>query len=773
MTGFQPAFRIDYMNARTWNKPLPDRFLLGGEQRFSSEHQQSNQGWVLRQSKDTFPAPVVELLQDFPGINFRIYPRIYEPTLTEVDPLNNDPTPLINSFSWDWIEFVYQPIKELEVRSIYWSPDSAVICGESWVANHSDQEKVVFLDLVCLLQFQGAGNLIAHEEIGGRPVLTGCLGDQYLILFLAGNPILQEGPFPYLQNKLSIAPDNEERIQWFCIRSDTHQSALEVFTNVLQLDWSGEISRRKVALQSQVEITTGDPDWDFVLAHSQKQSLWRYHQIASRKKLESLGGGDLSPTQALMLLQSLDSQGSDSVKNILDLVFNQPGQPDPPKKDTYHDQTPPILAGELLWQVHRMGFSIDNWPSYLERTAGWLADWFSPQMDKDSDGIPELLHPQILDLAGSRTAADKGSKNRFFPSPYLESPGLGALIYNDLCKIEDLLLLAGEISEHNVNLRKKNLLNFLQSSWDSKNSKFQNRDSHSHEAVVGFDIFKNLQPGLNILRKIFPQPARIAVMHLGSAADHPRREFRIICHGLDFLGNYRIEELHSPNSSSHDGINWIFSESIFSNLDYCLLKDRGLKGQINLVAPSTFSEDITMTLPLWAGILPDHQTREIFENVLLDPNRYWSPYGFSSQPGSKEATMDLFWNLLLGQALLKLGKMDTAAKMIERWMDVIIPALGRSGSTYPSYEISTGQGLGLKDSLESLFPIRFFLQVLGIEILQNEVLSIEGKNPFPWPVKLRYRGMEIRRDKRQTTIIRPGKDTLTLTDLEKIQIKLD
>ncbi len=198
-----------------------------------------------------------------------------------------------------------------------------------------------------------------------------------------------------------------------------------------------------------------------------------------------------------------------------------------------------------------------------------------------------------------------------------------------------------------------------------------------------------------------------------------------------------------------------------------------MDGQINLVAPSTSSEDITQTLPLWAGVLPDHQTLEIFEDVLLDSDRYWSPYGFSSQPGSGEATMYLFWNLLLGQALLKLGKSDTAAKMIKGWMNVIIPALGRSGSTFPGYGIKTGHGLGLKDSLESLFPVRFFLQVLGIEIDQNDILTIEGENPFDWPVTLRYRGLEIRRKKRQTTIIRPGKDTITLTDPEKIRIDLN
>jgi len=745
---------------------------LGGKQRFSSKQPQFNQGWILRQTSDTPPIPAVELLQEISGTNFRLFPRFTELSQTQIEPLDYDPIPRLQNFSWDWIEFIYQPKKDLKVKSIYWSPDSGVICGESWITNRTDQKRLIFLDVVCLLQSQGAGNQITHEKIKGRHLLTGCLEGQNFVLFLSGNPNIEEDPSPYLQTKLSLDPNCTEKVHWICIKSDTKEVAQDLLENVLQLDWSGEISHRKVTLQSQLEITTGDPDWDFVLALSQKQSLLRYHQLTSQAKLNVPRGRNITPIQALMLLQSLENQTSETVKNILDLVFNPSTQPVTARDKSDHDFSPPLLAAELLWQIHRWGFSSEIWSCYLEKTAGWLEDWFSTSLDRDADGIPELEHPRIMDLAGSGTASEVPSANDFTPYPYLESPGLGALIYNDLCKIDFLLQISGNNSNHLIQERKRTLFKFLQESWKPEYSEFQNRDSHSHEVVDGFNIFENVQPGMNILRTGFQQPTRIGVIHHRSAAGHAPAVFSVICHGLDWLGNYRIEELHSASFTWGDEIDWGLTESVYSTLDYCILKEDNQKGHINLIAPTTSGKDITQTLPLWAGVLPDDQTREIINNVLLDSDRYWSLYGFCSIADSGESTVHLFWNLLLGQSLLKLGKSDIAAELIGRWMAAIIPVLGQSGSFFPGYGVNTVQGMGAEDSLESLFPVKFFLEVLGIGILQDGQLTIEGKNPFPWTVTLRYRDLVIRREKNQTTIIRPGKDTITLRGSKKFQLDL-
>ena len=187
------------MESRTWNRPLPEKFLLGGKQRVFSKQPQLNQGWILRQTTDIPPIPAVELLQETPGINFQLFPRFTELPQPQIKPLEFDPIPRLVSFSWDWIEFTYHPKNDLVVKSIYWSPNSGVICGESWITNRTDQKRLIFFDMICLLQSQGAGNQINHGKIKGRPILMGSLAAQNLVLFLSGNSNLKEDPSPYLQ----------------------------------------------------------------------------------------------------------------------------------------------------------------------------------------------------------------------------------------------------------------------------------------------------------------------------------------------------------------------------------------------------------------------------------------------------------------------------------------------------------------------------------------------------------------------------------------------
>ena len=761
------------MKPRTWNRPLPKRFLLGGKQRFPSNRPQLNQGWIVRQTADKPPFPSVELLPETPGMKFQFYPRFNEHSRPKTDRLDFDSIPILEGFSWDWIEFSYHPLKDLVVRSLYWAPDSGVICGESWINNPTDSQRFITLDLVCLLQSQGAGNKITLEKIKGRPVLTGSLGDQHLVLFLAGNSGVAEDPFPTLQNEISLAPRSEEKIQWICAKSDTKINSQELLESALQLDWPGEISHRKVAHQSQVEITTGDPDWDLILALSQKQAQLIYHQISARENLKTPPGAEFTPIQALMLLQALENQTPEKVKNILDLVFKVRVQPELEGRVPDQGLTPPVLAGELLWQVHQTGFASEIWSSYLPTAAEWMENWFSPNLDKDGDGIPELTHPRILDLAGPFAAVVLRSASSFLPYPYLESPGLGALLYNDLCKIDDLAEVSGIDSDFNFREKRETIMNFLQESWNPEKGEYQNRDSRSHAVVDGFKIIDELQPGLNILRVDFPQPARIGIIHHRSAADRLPGDCRVICHGLDWRGNYRIEELSSLNLSWGKKFDLGISESIYSKLDYCILKGEGQKTKISLVAPSTVNKDITQALPFWAGIVPNDQTRDFIENLLLDPGRYWSPYGFCIFPEIGETSIQLFWNLLLGQSLREHGRSELAAELIRRWLSVIIPAFKRSGCSFPGYRVNTGEGIGLKDSLESLFPVRFFLQVLGVNFLHNDRLTIAGKNPFPWPVTLKYKDLEIIRESGQTTIIRSGKETLFLTETDPFQLDLD
>jgi hypothetical protein len=105
-------------------------------------------------------------------------------------------------------------------------------------------------------------------------------------------------------------------------------------------------------------------------------------------------------------------------------------------------------------------------------------------------------------------------------------------------------------------------------------------------------------------------------------------------------------------------------------------------------------------------------------------------------------------------------------------MAAILINLDDSGCFFSAYDARTGNGRGIQNSLEGLIPRGFFLQVLGIKIINEREIEVEGDHPFPWPVILRYRGMVIYRDREQTRIDFPGEKSKIIRSPDKKHIRL-
>jgi hypothetical protein len=56
------------------------------------------------------------------------------------------------------------------------------------------------------------------------------------------------------------------------------------------------------------------------------------------------------------------------------------------------------------------------------------------------------------------------------------------------------------------------------------------------------------------------------------------------------------------------------------------------------------------------------------------------------------------------------------------------------------------------------------MQTLGVEIRSPRAVLISGKNPFPWPVTVQYRGLTVIRQAEQTMVTFPDGQSLSLED---------
>ena len=63
-----------------------------------------------------------------------------------------------------------------------------------------------------------------------------------------------------------------------------------------------------------------------------------------------------------------------------------------------------------------------------------------------------------------------------------------------------------------------------------------------------------------------------------------------------------------------------------------------------------------------------------------------------------------------------------------------------------------GTSFGQRNQLIGLPPVSLFLELLGIRLLSPEKIEVRHLNPFPWPVKITYRGTTLVCEQEQITV---------------------
>ena len=154
---------------------------------------------------------------------------------------------------------------------------------------------------------------------------------------------------------------------------------------------------------------------------------------------------------------------------------------------------------------------------------------------QDRDGIPNLVHPDIFSIADLKLWDKIPPENRINPYPYLESPGLIAIIINEISRLESLKETCQSEIKGGLLEKKKILVDHLRESWQADLAGFQNRDSISHISVDGCIIRNQLPSGFTRLQVDLPQPSRIVLLFAPDPAGNPNQDPSIVIHGSCLL----------------------------------------------------------------------------------------------------------------------------------------------------------------------------------------------------------------------------------------------
>ncbi len=189
-------------------------------------------------------------------------------------------------------------------------------------------------------------------------------------------------------------------------------------------------------------------------------------------------------------------------------------------------------------------------------------------------------------------------------------------------------------------------------------------------------------------------------------------------------------------------------------------------------------EDISLLLPLWAGLPDAERARTIVHDCI--EKHFLHDFGlpdflFDEGDGApiEMERVSALWNQLIGEGLLRYGFRSQAVDLMTRMMDAILPTLRSDGEFRQNYQADTGQPQGERNHLYGLPPVGLFLQAAGIRRLGKDCVITQDFNGFPWPVTVKYQGMTVvcRADGTMVTFSNGETVQVTSPGLHRIQLE--
>jgi hypothetical protein len=188
--------------------------------------------------------------------------------------------------------------------------------------------------------------------------------------------------------------------------------------------------------------------------------------------------------------------------------------------------------------------------------------------------------------------------------------------------------------------------------------------------------------------------------------------------------------------------------------------------------------DQTLLAPLWAGMPEAAEAERLVKKSIIHPNRFWRNFGLAAcatipDPEVKADCDSIWipWNCLVGDGLVEYGYAEAASELVGRMMDAVTASLHKSGAFRRHYDAHTGEGIGERNAVLGLPPMDLFLKALGVQIYSIWKVNLTGRNPFPWTVVVRFRGLEIRRRLDSTEVTFPNGETVIVETSEPTMVE--
>lgn len=619
------AFCLYNLLMRTWNLKSGDplSLTLAADARLGSTDYCNDHIWDLTLTGGDPPAIAIQTTFGLRARSFRLFPRFIESGAALSDPVSFFRSPAVHLFCPNFVRLSYSPFVDIEVGTEYWVPDSHAVAGRLRISNQGKIARTIRLEWAAVLNPSADGQHLSPLEMGAVLVLSGSTDGLAPVVFLTGGAQAVISPYPALGLDLDLTADTARTLTWAAVSLDDPQASFNYTRQVTSRNWEAESARIELLNAGQLEVYTGDPDWDAAFALAQKTAFgllcgptpalpepsfvltrqpdFGYSPRGDGSDYNHLWNGQ-SPLEACylagLLLPAAPQLAQGFVNNFLasqlpdGMIDWKPG---------LGGQRSQLIATPLLaclaWRVYEVTRDI----SCLDKTFSPLLNnflaWFSPQHDQDGDGIPEWDNVLQTGFEDHPLFAHWYNWSRGIDITTVESPSLCAFLYRECLALLKMAKLMGHteallaIQTHADNLKAA-----VEALWDSGTAVYRYWDRDTHRSPASETLGERYGSGEIIIRRDFEQPIRVVVrLH---TLGEPRRHAQIFIHGAGPSGQHLIERIPDDHLRWYLGLGSATSERVYTNLERIEIQGADEPDQITLQIAGYDWPDQTMLLPL-------------------------------------------------------------------------------------------------------------------------------------------------------------------------------
>lgn len=782
---------------REWNLKSGDPLVLtlAADARLCQTSYGNDQIWELSLGSGDPHALALQTTYGLRARSMRMFPRFIEGDEVQVDTNALFSPPVVHICLPNLIRLSFSPFSDIDVQMEIWVPSSQSICGKTSIRNSGSRNRNIQLDWIGQLN-PGEGQRMAPVEMESTPVLTGHTANIFPLILLTNSPRHGSGSYPTLSLALNLAPGEEKNFTWIHTALESIEASFKAAQELATCRWEAEMARIEMVNASQVEVYSGDEEWDAAFMLAQKVALGCFQSATNhlaqasivRNRLPeqgySLRGDGVDYTlywngqsvidvwyQANLASLAAPELVKGLLQNFLD-IQTEDGFID--WKPGLAGQRSRVLATPLLSTMTlRLDDVLDDrlfLQDAFPRLLKYFQFWFNQQNDRDQDGLPEWSHPLQTGQEDHLVYSHWNPWSQGVDISKTESPVLGAFLYKECLSLMEIGRRLGRVEAlQELKAYAEKLRQAVESTWNPDLPGYLDRDRDTHVHPMGELLGQTSGESEIQIQRAFSQPVRLLFHIFPGQVSRPSPT--IYVHGYNSAGNHRVEKIGAETFKWSPERGVLTGELVYQAIEQIEIRDFNPDDQLFVYRMGLSHQDQTQFAPLWAGIPDEERATELVERSLSNNETFWKAFGIAacSHPHSDEETSICrsiypVWTQIIAEGLLNYGFRHKTAELVTHLMEAILSGLKKEQKFHEYYDSRTGRGFGKDNALTGLAPLGLFLDSLGVRFLSGGRVAIAGLNPYPWPVTVKYRGVSVVRLRESTQIHYPDGQSVEVTD---------